>query len=136
MKKLTKQEKKREKKHFRKAMEKELREHKSSFIVLYTLRILVLVVLFMNETLGSLKEKQQLKKEIKKYKKKTSYTTEESSELEALEKKLKLIEEKNQGEQKTKEKIHWNTYMIVSLVARFFNEFSTIIIESMYINRK
>ncbi len=98
--------------------------------------ILVLVVLFMNETLGSLKEKQQLKKEIKKYKKKTSYTTEESSELEALEKKLKLIEEKNQGEQKTKEKIHWNTYMIVSLVARFFNEFSTIIIESMYIHRK
>ena len=45
MKKLTKQEKKREKKNFRKAMEKELREHKSSFIVFYTLRLLVLVVL-------------------------------------------------------------------------------------------
>ena len=45
MKKLTRQEKKREKKHFRKAMEKELREHRSSFIVFYTLRLLVLVVL-------------------------------------------------------------------------------------------
>ena len=45
MKKLTKQEKKREKKNLRKAMEKELREHKSSFIVFYTLRLLVLVVL-------------------------------------------------------------------------------------------
>ena len=43
MKKLTKQEKKREKKNFRKAMEKELREHRSSFIVFYTLRLLVLV---------------------------------------------------------------------------------------------
>ena len=45
MKKLTKQEKKQEKKNFRKAMEKELREHRSSFIVFYTLRILVLVAL-------------------------------------------------------------------------------------------
>ena len=45
MKKLTKQEKKQEKKNFRKAMEKELREHRSSFIVFYTLRLLVLVVL-------------------------------------------------------------------------------------------
>ena len=45
MKKLTRQEKKREKKHFRTAMEKELREHRSSFIVFYTLRLLVLVVL-------------------------------------------------------------------------------------------
>ena len=45
LKKLTRQEKKREKKHFRKAMEKELREHRSSFIVFYTLRVLVLVVL-------------------------------------------------------------------------------------------
>ena len=45
MKKLTKQEKKREKKNFRKAMEKELREHRSSFIVFYTLRLLVLVAL-------------------------------------------------------------------------------------------
>ena len=45
LKKLTRQEKKREKKHFRKAMEKELREHRSSFIVFYTLRLLVLVVL-------------------------------------------------------------------------------------------
>ena len=45
MKKLTKQEKRQEKKHFRKAMEKELREHRSSFIVFYTLRILVLVAL-------------------------------------------------------------------------------------------
>ena len=45
MKKLTKQEKKQEKKNFRKAMEKELREHRSSFIVFYALRILVLVAL-------------------------------------------------------------------------------------------
>ena len=45
MKKLTKQEKRREKKHFRSAMAKELREHKSSFIVFYTLRLLVLVAL-------------------------------------------------------------------------------------------
>ena len=45
MKKLTKQEKKREKQLFRKAMEKELREHRSSFIVFYALRILVLVAL-------------------------------------------------------------------------------------------
>ena len=45
MKKLTRQEKKQEKKNFRTAMEKELREHKSSFIVFYTLRLLVLVVL-------------------------------------------------------------------------------------------
>ena len=45
MKKLTRQEKKQEKKNFRTAMEKEMREHKSSFIVFYTLRLLVLVVL-------------------------------------------------------------------------------------------
>lgn len=37
--------KKREQKNFRKAMEKELREHRSSFIVFYILRALVLVVL-------------------------------------------------------------------------------------------
>nr|WP_326186205.1 hypothetical protein [uncultured Oscillibacter sp.] len=37
--------KKREKKSFRQAMEKELREHKSSFIVFYILRILVIVTL-------------------------------------------------------------------------------------------
>ncbi|MDO4316493.1 MAG: hypothetical protein Q4C45_12025, partial [Oscillospiraceae bacterium] len=37
--------KKREKKNFRKAMEKELREHRSSFIVFYILRALVIVVL-------------------------------------------------------------------------------------------
>ena len=45
MKKLTKQEKKQEKKNFRKAMEKELREHRSSFIVFYALRFLVQAVL-------------------------------------------------------------------------------------------
>ena len=49
MKKLTKQEKKekklREKKSMKQAMAKELREHRSSFIVFYTLRVLVLVVL-------------------------------------------------------------------------------------------
>ena len=37
--------KQREKKHFRQAMARELREHRSSFIVFYTLRVLVLVVL-------------------------------------------------------------------------------------------
>ena len=39
------QEKKREKRNFRQAMARELREHRSSFIVFYTLRILVLVAL-------------------------------------------------------------------------------------------
>jgi len=38
-----KQEKRREKRNFRQAMDKELREHKSSFIVFYTLRALVIV---------------------------------------------------------------------------------------------
>lgn len=37
--------KKREQKNFRRAMEKELREHRSSFIVFYILRILVIVTL-------------------------------------------------------------------------------------------
>ena len=45
MKKISKQEKKREKKQFRRAMDRELREHRSSFLVFYTLRLLVLVVL-------------------------------------------------------------------------------------------
>ena len=49
MNRLTKQEKKekklREKKSMKQAMAKELREHRSSFIVFYTLRVLVLVVL-------------------------------------------------------------------------------------------
>ena len=40
-----KQAKKREKKHMRQALDQELREHRSSFIVCYTLRLLVLVVL-------------------------------------------------------------------------------------------
>jgi len=40
-----KRARKREKKSFRQAMDKELREHKSSFIVFYTLRVLVMVVL-------------------------------------------------------------------------------------------
>jgi hypothetical protein len=40
-----KRARKREKKSFRQAMAKELREHKSSFIVFYTLRVLVMVVL-------------------------------------------------------------------------------------------
>ena len=48
MKKLTKQEKKREKRNFRQAMARELREHRSSFIVFYTLRILVLVALVLH----------------------------------------------------------------------------------------
>ena len=45
MKKAARAEKKREKKHMRQALDQELREHKSSFIVFYTLRLLVLVVL-------------------------------------------------------------------------------------------
>ena len=49
MKKLTKQERKlkkqQEKRSFRQAMNKELREHRSSFFVFYILRFLVLVVL-------------------------------------------------------------------------------------------
>ena len=49
MKKLTRQERKlkkqREKRSFRQAMNKELREHRSSFFVFYILRFLVLVVL-------------------------------------------------------------------------------------------
>ena len=57
MKKLTKAErknaKKREKKNFRQAMEKELREHRSSFIVFYTLRVLVIVSLIRQIMLRS-----------------------------------------------------------------------------------
>ena len=51
MKKLTRQERKlkkqREKRSFRQAMNKELREHRSSFFVFYILRFLVLVVLVL-----------------------------------------------------------------------------------------
>ena len=45
MKKMTKQEKQTEKKNFRHAMARELREHRNSFIVFYVLRVLVLVSL-------------------------------------------------------------------------------------------
>ena len=45
LKKMTKQEKKTEKKNFRHAMARELREHRNSFIVFYVLRVLVLVSL-------------------------------------------------------------------------------------------
>ena len=45
MKKMTKQEKKTEKKNFRHAMVRELREHRNSFVVFYVLRVLVLVSL-------------------------------------------------------------------------------------------
>ena len=48
-----KEEKKRQKKTFRQALDKELREHKSSFIVFYILRALVLVVLVRNLMRGS-----------------------------------------------------------------------------------
>jgi len=48
-----KKAKKREKKNFRKAMEKELREHRSSFIVFYILRALVIVSLVRQIMLGS-----------------------------------------------------------------------------------
>ena len=49
----TKQEKRREKKSFRQAMDRELREHRSSFIVFYVLRALVIVVLVRQLMLGS-----------------------------------------------------------------------------------
>ena len=49
----TKQEKRREKRSFRQAMDRELREHKSSFIVFYVLRALVIVVLVRQLMLGS-----------------------------------------------------------------------------------
>ena len=49
----TKQEKKRSKKAFKEALNRELREHKSSFIVFYLLRVLVLVALVRQLMLGS-----------------------------------------------------------------------------------
>jgi len=49
----TRQERKLEKKSFRNAVEQELREHKSSFLVFYTLRILVMVTLVRQLMLGS-----------------------------------------------------------------------------------
>lgn len=45
MKKQSIRRRRQEKRHFRQAMEQELREHKSSFLVFYTLRILVIVTL-------------------------------------------------------------------------------------------
>ncbi|MBQ8852413.1 MAG: hypothetical protein IJZ66_08265, partial [Oscillibacter sp.] len=48
-----KQEKKKAGVRFRQALDKELREHKSSFIVFYILRALVLVVLVRNLMRGS-----------------------------------------------------------------------------------
>ena len=57
MSKLSKQEqkraKRREKKNFRQAMEKELREHKSSFVVFYTLRLLVIVIFVRQIIIGT-----------------------------------------------------------------------------------
>lgn len=44
--------KRREKKNFRQAMEKELREHKSSFIVFYILRLLVIVIFVRQIMIG------------------------------------------------------------------------------------
>lgn len=49
----SKGEKKRHKKAFKEAMNRELREHKSSFIVFYVLRVLVLVALVRQIMLGS-----------------------------------------------------------------------------------
>ena len=49
----TKQEKRRSKKAFKEALNRELREHKSSFIVFYLLRALVLVALVRQIMLGS-----------------------------------------------------------------------------------
>ena len=49
----TRQEKQREKKSFRQAMDRELREHKSSFLVFYILRALVIVVFIRQVMLGS-----------------------------------------------------------------------------------
>ena len=53
MEKMTRHQRKMKKKSFRKAVEKELREHKSSFIVFYTLRLLVIVTLVRQLMLGS-----------------------------------------------------------------------------------
>ena len=53
MNKKTRRERQLEKKSFRKALEQELREHKSSFLVFYTLRILVIVSLVRQLMLGS-----------------------------------------------------------------------------------
>ena len=47
-----KQAKQREKKNFRRAMEKELREHRSSFVVFYTLRLLVIVIFIRQIIIG------------------------------------------------------------------------------------
>ena len=49
----SKQDKQKQKKTFRQALDKELREHKSSFIVFYILRLLVIVVLVRNLMRGS-----------------------------------------------------------------------------------
>ncbi len=49
----TKQEKRREKRNFRQAMDRELREHKSSFIVFNILRLLVIVALVRQLMRGS-----------------------------------------------------------------------------------
>ena len=49
----TKQEKKQYKKAFKEAVNRELREHKSSFIVFYVLRLLVIVALVRQLMLGS-----------------------------------------------------------------------------------
>ncbi len=48
-----KRKKKREKQNFRQAMEKELREHKSSFIVFYILRALAIVAFVRQLMRGS-----------------------------------------------------------------------------------
>lgn len=49
----TRQEKKREKKSFRQAMNRELREHRSSFIVFYVLRLSVIVIFVRQAMLGN-----------------------------------------------------------------------------------
>lgn len=47
------QSKRQEKRNFRQAMEQELREHKSSFVVFYTLRLLVIVIFVRQIMMGS-----------------------------------------------------------------------------------
>ncbi|KAK8803864.1 hypothetical protein WA158_001558 [Blastocystis sp. Blastoise] len=99
--------------------------------------VLIFVFTHLEESLASLKEKDAIKNELKKLKRKTAFDTNEAQRMDFLNHRLKAIdEEKTLALQKSKNKptikIHWNFIMILSLIAKFTNESSTIIIESMY----
>ncbi|KAK8793493.1 hypothetical protein WA158_004852 [Blastocystis sp. Blastoise] len=103
------------------------------------LALLVLIFVFthLEESLPSLKEKESIKTELKKLNKKTAYDSIESERIDFLNNRLKAIDEEKEiallkAKNKPSIKIHWNILMILSLVAKFTNESSTIIIESMY----